>query len=835
MIEFSAYVNKGGNNNKDGVNLFFPSHSVPPKEKLTKAWCKQFCQAIYTLYLNNMCAWNYGDIAQIRRLRAYGNGMQDISQYQDAILGRAGVNVTGEGNPSAKGPGASLDYRRKGYANINFNILKIAPKFKTIVVGTFESVEHDVFADGVDEKSGVQRLAQKNRAWIEMKFKDIFDSLEQQTGAVAKKPSYIPESEEELEMYESMGGFRLQSEIAIESALKYTLDISNWKEIKRKLITDLFEIGKAGVKDYVNPQTQKVETRYCDPQYCIIPYRRDSDYRNMPFAGEFIFMTISEIRQLGIFDDEQLFEIANAYATMLGNLTFLNGEPWNSTYVRDPLYSYAWNQFQIAVLDCEFKSDDHKYTTVSTDQNGAKQVKETKFGKVRKSEGRATVETKTEMVYKCKWVVGTEQCWDYGHQFDIPRPTPSKAQLSYHFSKIEGPSMTEMMIEPLDQFQLGFLRAQNAIATAAPSGLAIDVGTMDNVMMGGNKLTSLEIFKIRNQTGNLLYSATTHRGYGPQQSNFKPIQELMGGAGQNLVDALSYMETQIQMIQDITGINRVASAGNPQGQDLVGISEMSLQATATALLPLFSQYVSLKDRMCRNAALRVQLLVKLSGEYEAGYVTALGEMQAKVLKVGSEVNNAMMNIRIEQRPSVEERRQILEAAQVSLQTGRNGQIGISTSDFFLITSMINRGLLKMAQMTLALKEKKAKDEANAQAQKMVEAQGQQNQMLEQQKAQAAQQLLQLQQQNMQMESQLRVAGEIDIENAKHKNKMMELGFTKTVEREMGIETNDTKMQMHAMTEQGKSMKAGIEMAHNSDKLEVEREKAMAKEKTPAKK
>ena len=142
----------------------------------------------------------------------------------------------------------------------------------------------------------------------------------------------------------------------------------------------------------------------------------------------------------------------------------------------------------------------------------------------------------------------------------------------------------------------------------------------------------------------------------------------------------------------------------------------------------------------------------------------------------------------------------------------------------------------MAQMTLALKEKKAKEEANAQAQKMVEVQGQQNQMLEQQKAQAAQQLLQLQQQNMQMESQLRVEGEIMIENAKHKNKMEELAFTKTIERQMGIEINDTKMQMHEMTEQGKSMKTGMDMAHNSDKLDMEREKFAKTPKTaPAKK
>ncbi len=823
MIEFKGY--------KESNDLFFPAHDVAPATKLTPAWNVKYAKAMYWLYLNSQCTINYSDLAQIRRLRSYGNGCQDITQYMDRMGFDNQVTVTGEGLPSTFGAGATATSARKGYSNINFNILKIAPKFKTIVVGTFEDVEHDVFADGVDEKSGSQRLADKNRLWIEMKFKEQFAQFEQAAGVSLNKPEYIPETEQELEMFAQMGGFKLQSEISIESALQYTLFLSRWKEVKRKLITDLFEIGRAGVRDEVDPNTQKVYARYCDPECCVIPYSRSTDYRNMPFAGEFIFKTIAEIRALGVFSDEELHTIATAYEGYLGNNIYLatvnGGTAGIGPYQYSSTYNYVWNQFRIAILDCEFKSDDYKYTTVSQNEDGSKTVRESKFGKERSSDKRKTEKTKTLMVYKCKWIVGTDLCYDYGHAMDIVRPTPSEANLSFHFSRIEGPSMTEMMIEPLDQFQLGFLRAQNAIATAAPSGLAIDIGTLDNVTMGGKKLHPLELFKIRNHTGHQLYAATTHRNYQPTATGYKPIQELAGGAGQNLVEALQYMEKQIMLIQDITGISRVAAAGNPQADDLVGVTELSLQATATALRPLFSQYVSVKERMCQNAALRIQLLVKVNKVYEGQYVMALGAAQTQTLKIGSEINNAMFNIRIQARPSVEEKLQILEAAQVSLQTGRNGQIGISTSDYFTIVRFINQGMLKMAEVYLAFKERKAKEEAEVHAKEMVAEQGKQNLELEKQKAQAAQMLLDQQKANLELEYKLKTQFTLVTDNNAHKNKMEELGFTETTKRQTVIETNDATREMNTENNHTKLAQTGIQMSMDDDKHDIEREKIEA--------
>lgn len=821
MIEFSTF--------RDNPSLF-PPHDVEPSEKVKADWCIRFCQAMYSMYLLNQCSWNYSDLNKIRELRAYGNGAQSTARYMDWMLGKPTTNVTGTGVASDKGPGATANYARKGYANINFNILKIAPKFKTIVIGTFMNTEYDVFADGADDRSSSMRLNEKGKLWVEMKFKEEFARFQEETGIKMDTPDYVPETEQELEMYATMGGFKLKSEIAIETALQYTLFLSRWKEIKWKLITDLFEIGKAGVKDYVNPQTQKVEARYCDPEYCIVPYKKNTDYKDMPFAGEFCFYTIADLRQLGEFTDEELYTIANAYKNFLGN----NPNLIRDQYQYDPMYNYAWNQFRIVVLDAEFKSDDYKYVTTFVNPDGSIVERETKFGKERKVDDKTTRKVKTMMVYKCKWIVGTELCWDYGHQFDIPRPTPSKAELSFHFSKIEGPPMIEMMIQPLDQVQLGWIKMQNVMAMAPPPGLAVDIGTLNNVTVGDIK-TPLELFKLRNQTGNLLYSATTHKGYAPQATGYRPIQELQGGAGQALNDCILQIERGLVMIQDITGINRVAAAGNPNPNDLVGTSELSLQASITALQPLFGQYESIKERFCQNATLRIQLLVKINGTYEVGYFQALGISNTQMLKIGSEINNAMFNIRIQARPSAEERREILEAAQVSLQTGRNGQIGITTSDYLVLVNFVNQGMLKMAQVYLAFRERKAQEDAQKIAMQNNQQQIEGNKMLEQQKAQAAKELLQLQQEMKKLETDLTTQSTIQIDNNKHEHRMKELTLELSVKSGMNTENNQTKVATTQMANETSIAAKGADMSMHDDKLEVEEMKLnAAKEKSETK-
>lgn len=718
MIEFTSF--------RDTL-YGFPPHNIDPAEKVKPKWCMEFAQAIYCLYLRNNTGLCYSDIERYNELRAYGNGEQSTDKYKDILVGKKEHDQRG-------GQG----YVRKGYMNVDWDILAIAPNFKSVVLGTFEEVEHDVYADGVDEMSSQTRENAKWNLWFENEMAGLIREFEGIVGPTGNPPNYVPKTIEELNMFAEMGGFRLKSEMSIEEGIRYTLAISEWKEIKRKLFEDLFDIGVAGVRDDVNPQTQKVQVRYCDAARCVIPYTRASDYKNMPFAGEFVEYTISEIRSLEIFSEEELAEIAKSYENRLDNVDpRITG--WK--YREDGVYWY--DNWKIWVLDCEYKSSDNKYTTKRVNKRGQELAYEGKYGKVYNREDRKTIVTAREMVYKCKWIVGTKYCFDYGHQFDIPRPVPSQANLSFHFYKVKGRSKVDMMRPVLDQMQITWLKLQNALAMAAPKGLAIEVATLTNVSIGANKLGPLEILKIRQHNGSLLYQAATHRGYTASPASYKPIQELEGGIGTQLTEFIVLFDKHLETLRGITGINRVADASSPKGEDGLGVSQIAQAATVTALKPLYSAYITIKERCAQNIALRVQLLVKFNKVYKTGYYHVMGRAMTNTLEIGSEVNNAMFGIRIEVRPSVQERQTIMNAALESMKAGKNGYIGISMSDYLLVNNFIELGMLKFARAYLSAKENELTAQQEQQKSEAIKQQGEQLVQQQQQKDQGAQSLVQL--------------------------------------------------------------------------------------------
>jgi len=723
------------NNNSTTGAYNFPSHSVDPAIKLKKDWNVQYCQAIHSLYRNNLTGINYSDVDLFARYRSYGNGNQDKLQYMDWLgITKRPTPTVPTGAVSTSSPVQQpSDFVRQGYMNINWEILSVAPNFKNVILGTFEEIDHDIYADGVDEKSSAQRQQAKWMLWMEREMQDYMIEMEKAVDIKLRKEGYVPETIQELEMFSAMGGFKLKSEISIEEALRYTTFISEWKEVKRKIFEDLYEIGVAVTKDFLDPMTQKVKVRYCDPSLCVIPYVHQSEFKNMPFAGEYIFYTIAEIRALNKpdgtpqFTEEELVEIAQKSINHYNNPAIINN--W---YI-DQFGRYEYDTFRVCVLDCEYKSDDFKYTTERVNSKGETVVHRDEFGKVRTGDKRKTHISKTLMVYKCKWIVGTEYAWDYGHQFDIPRPTPSEANLSFHAYKMKSGSMIKRMIPLLDSIQLSWLKLQNAKAKAAPNGLAIEYGSLLNVSIGNNKLTPLEVLKIRNQTGDILYQATTHRTYMPSQTNYKPIQELQGGLGNQGQEFLMLIDSDINMIRQIIGINSVADASSPASGQLVGVSELSLQATSNTLKPMYSAYVTIKERAFKNVALRIQLLVKYNESYELSYFKALGSSITETLKIGSEINNAMFGIRIEARPNAEEKQAILNAALESMRVGRQGVPLLSYSDYLMVQDFLSKGMTKMARAYIANKEQQMMAKQEQEKQMAIEQQGQQNQMLQQQK------------------------------------------------------------------------------------------------------
>ncbi len=782
-------INNGGSTGVYG----FPSHEINPKIKQEKEWCMEFARAIDSLYRNNLAGLNYADSELFRLWRAYGNGDQSKEQYMDllSISKQKRPMVPNEVTTSINPHNQTLsDGARKGYMNVKWDILPVAPNFKNVILGMIEDMDYDVFADGIDEASSAERQEMKYLLWVEREMKDYFEKLEKLADVEFEKPDYVPQSNQELELFAQLGGFKLRSEIAIEQGINYTLDLSDWKEIRRKLAEDAFELGVIGTKDFVDPFTQKVRVRYCDPQNCVIPYNNQEGFTNMPFVGEYVFYNIADLRSMtnfdgtSVFTEKELADIARFALNQWSNATVL------SNFQPDNFGRYEYDNFRICVLDCEFKSDDTEYTTERTTADGKKVVHKDTYGKVRNSDNKKTHITKRQMYYRCKWIVGSNYAWDYGHQYDIPRPTPSEACSSYHFYKMKAGSYIKRMIPLLDNIQLAWLKLQNAIAKARPAGLSIEYGSLTNISMGNQKLAPLDVLKIANQTGDVLFQASATKSHLPTQTNYRPVQELQGGIGNALNEFITMTESSLEKIRTIIGINRVADGGSPQSGQLVGVSEISMQAAVTSLRPMLSSILNVKERTCRNVALRIQMLVKFNKVYEIGYIKALGKSATEVLKIGQEVDNAMFNIRIEARPNQLEKDQIIQAAMESMRVGRQGQPLLGYGDFLMVQNFVNLGMTKMARAYVAQKEREAMDKMEQEKQAAIAQQGEQNAQLQQMKGEQEQALFQMEMQKITLQGE-------------EERKTLELKYEKEKELRFGIE------EIRAEVKQDEAILAGI--------------------------
>ncbi len=664
----------------------FPKDEINPKEKDAK-WGKGWCEAMYSRWKLGRTAIPFSETNEIQALRQLADGRQSVLQYQKILL-----DDSEDGNDM------------QGYMNINWDIFSVMPKFLRVVEGMLEQTDHQIVATAVDPASTDEREVVKFDMEYRMKFKEAVRYIEKGLG-VDRSDEYVPDTIEELNLYEGARGFKLAKETEIEQGLDYTFYISHWKEIKKKLIRDLCVINCAGTKDYVDPYTQKVRVRYVDPATFVGQYSKYWDHKNMEYGGEIIQVPISEIRKLKIkgVTENELLELAKSYNGYAGNVTIdnLSFDTANGTG--------NYDSFLVDVMDAEWMSVDSKYMTTRINKFDNPIINEEEWGKIYNTDKKKTEKYDIKVVYKCKWIVGTDHVYDFGLQYDVPRPGKKEVELSYHLYKLPFRSLVSLSEPHLHQMALAFYRLQNAIAMASPPGIAVEYTSLQNMTLGKNKMQPLELLKIRRQTGDYIYKATTHKGIQNTSGSVRPIQELSGGIGNQLAEFISIFNFNVNAIRELTGINQIADATAPNPEMSVGGSELALAATNNALRPIYSAYVFLKENTAKNIALRLQLLIKNNKEAYKGYVPVIGRMGVQIISLGADVVDADYYIKYEAKPTKERRDLIKQAAIGAMSPDRDGVIGIELPDFLMIERLLESGNVKYAEAFLNYKSKKNKE------------------------------------------------------------------------------------------------------------------------------
>ena len=639
-------------------------------------------------WLNDRTAIPYSYLDEFNELRDYGAGKQDVLRYQKILLDESEDDET-----------------LSGWVNIMWDQFSVMPKFKHLIRGMFETQEHDVVASSIDPISLREKSLMKLRKWFKARYKPIIDAVYNMNN-YKPQPEWLPNNVEELDLYEKGGGFKLAKEKNIEEGIEYTFYISDWKEIKRKIIDDFVDINCSAVKDYTDPYTRKVKVRYVDPANLIIQYSRHNDYRNAEWAGEIIKETISNIRKVTNLTEEQLKNIAHFYNGR-------NGNPELDSWLDEDLRTetgWAYDGFTIDVLDAEKKSINSKYFTRRTNRYGDTLFYEQEEEKVYDTPKKKTEIKKYQVVYRAKWIIGTDHIYDFGLQYDVPRPGKKEVELSFKFYKLPGRSLVSLARPNLDQLSLTFYKLQNALAMASPPGIAVEYTSLMNMKLGGDKMEPLDILSIRRGQGDLIYKLTTAGGRPNIPGGMRPIQELEGGMGRQLQEYIQLFELNLEFIRDLTGINKIADASTPDPNQSVGGSELAVAATSNALRPIYSGYIRLKEKVARSASLRLQVLLRYSKKAYQGYIPVIGSAGVKVITVDADIVDMDCAIRIVARPTERRKQVLLEAAKAALMPDKDGYTGLEYKDFLIIERMVEEGNLKFAEMYMAARSEKNKEE-----------------------------------------------------------------------------------------------------------------------------
>ena len=709
-------------NNKNKLNGY-PSPLATNEEKAQKEYGLEYFKTMYYEWHNNGDVYFRDRKMRYNRNRSYAEGNQDVGKYKDLL------DVQGD----------------TSYLNIDFTPVSIIPKFVDVIVNGMVNQDYDIKAKTIDPIAANERLEKKKEMYGNMLTKDFLNNLEDETGLPLAPKGFVAESSEEIDMFMALN-YKQNVEIALEKAIEYTLDINDYDETKRYMIRDLVVLGLCAAKTEIS-KTEGVKIRHVDPVNLITSFSSKPDFKNIRHAGEVYSMTIADLKmQAGNeFSEEDYIKIAKEYAGK-------NNNPVNygtQAYYENGNETYDYDKFSVNILDAEFiTSHSLKYEKKENKHGGySVNKKPSNYKKPKNSKTkRENIGQTVKVIYKGKYIVGTDYVFNYGMMKDMPRPKSnlSETRLSYiiyqpNLYKMKSRSLVDRMIPFADQIQLAHLKIQHTLAKARPKGAAFEIGSLENVSKGdGGTFTPMELQEIYDQTGNIYYRRIDDEG---QMTGAMPIQELENGIGRDFGTLIGVYNHNMQMIRDVTGVNEARDASKPSSEALVGVQKLSLLASNNATRDVNDAYLNVTRRISQSITIRMQDLINFKGLHKM-YTNVIGDTSMHSIDMMKKLSIHEFGITLDVAPSEEEKQMMEQNIQVSL-----AQKELRLEDAIMIRSIRN---IKMANQMLILRRTKYQEDQQAMSKQASE----QNAMLQQQ---SAQQAAQLKQQEMQAEMQIEQA------------------------------------------------------------------------------
>jgi hypothetical protein len=678
-----------------GASFPYPDNNIDPQFKNTK-WGMAYAKAAYNDWAYGMpkgiFANNGGDY---QKFKLYAQGKQPIGVYKKIL------NVDEQTDNT--------------WLSVDWTVRPIVSTYRDRALSRLMKQKYEVIATPID----IMAKAELDVYYSDLKAKMSVRELMQKTNPeLAQHPLLAPISGEPLDMEELemriQNGEQFNRAMDAEMAIALGFYENGFEKYRKGIYEDLFDLGVAGYKEWLGDDN-KAKFRKVNPENIVTSVFRQCDGSDVVHAGEVIDVSLIELAALkdkdgnSVFTDEQLTEFAGSIVGKFGT------NPKSVGSVGNGLKPY--DKFKCQVLDLEFFSYNDQVYRTAPDSKGNADFRKAEY--FRKSD--KYMRKRFQVVYKVKWIVGTDFAYDFELCHDMKRVNDPKKKaytsLSYkffalNFYEMKAQGMMERLIPYLDDYQLTMLKIQNFKNRAVPSGWWIDLDALESVALnkGGKNMEPSELLQMFFETGVLVGRSVKEDGT-PQSPNWKPVIPIENTAASELAMFYNDIINTIQTIERMTGFNDV-TMGNPNPKTLVPGYEQGIQSTQDALYPMMfaEEYVS--TRLAENVLCRMQQGIK-KGEI-SGYAPALGSNTLRAIKLSPNIGLHDYGIEIEMRSSQDERMWLLQHMEKDID---NGYLDTSAS-----VMLINTHNVKQAQQIWSYKVTKEKQRLAAQ--KMAEIQEQ---------------------------------------------------------------------------------------------------------------
>lgn len=664
-----------------GATYPYPENNIDPAKK-GREWCMQYAKAAFADFSfgvpKGVLANNNGDY---EKFRMYALGKQPNSQYKKWL----GVDEATDNT----------------WMSIDWSIRPIATLYRDRVISRMMKEEHGIVATPIDMLAKTEMQEYYGRIKAKLAIREMLQQQgadpELQNHPMLSMQAGEPMDVEELEMRVLMGEQFNRSRDA-ELAIQYGFEQNGYKYKRKKWFEDLFDLGVGGYKEWM--ENGRPMFRVCNPDNVVVSFCREANFSDAVHAGELISVSLIDLAALKdeegnpLFTEDELKEFAG---TVLGKW----GNPKTVGVGGRGLRPY--DKFKAQVLDIEFYSyNDYVYRNTK-DENGNVDFRRAEYH--RKSD--KYIRKRFKVVYKCKWIVGTDKCYDWGLVTDMKRSNMpeylSDTSLSYkfcatNFYEMKATGMMERLIPHIDNYMLTQYKIQNFKNRAVPSGWWMDLDALENVALnkGGKNMEPKEILQMFFETGVLLGRSKDAAG-NPMSPNWKPVIPIENTAASELAMLYQDLVATIQEMEKIVGYNDITS-GNPNPKTLVPGYELANQSTQDALYPIAAAETYLSECLAYDVLRRTQQAIKAG--YTVNYSNALNINTIRAFEISPDIAFREYGIMLEKKTTEQEKMWLLQQMQGDIANGF-----LDSSDAALLVNTHN---VKQAQIIWAYKVKKNK-------------------------------------------------------------------------------------------------------------------------------